>query len=129
MDLDEIHSEDVDWRPLEAILPPDKCGRFMYMFWLESDGQRLHHYKHIDTRRYLILRDRSEAYRYTGDEVYVPTPLKGAINYALKDLEQLDPDGYPPGSVRRLSTNAARRVPSTAGMLAYHEEDDGQASR
>ena len=84
MGLDDIDSEDVDWRPLEAILPVEECARFMYMFWLDVDGQRLHHYKHIDTRRYLILNDRSDAYRYRADESFVPTSLKDAVRHALE---------------------------------------------
>jgi hypothetical protein len=79
MTIDEFHCYDAEWRPLEALLPLGECGAFMYMGWLEVDGQRLHHYKHEVTRRYLFVTDDLKTYKYVGDYEYVPQARKRAI--------------------------------------------------
>ena len=40
-----------NWKPLEYRLPPALCAEFMWMF--RQAG--VEHYKHRDTRRYLLL--------------------------------------------------------------------------
>ena len=52
-----------DWAPLEQVLGPDLCERFMYM------GRRaeIYMYKHVDTRRYLNLDAQGQCFRYTGN--------------------------------------------------------------
>ena len=40
-----------NWTPLECRLPPALCAEFMWMF--RQAG--VEHYKHRDTRRYLLL--------------------------------------------------------------------------
>ena len=40
-----------NWSPLECRLPPALCAEFMWMF--RQAG--VEHYKHRDTRRYLLL--------------------------------------------------------------------------
>lgn len=85
MMIERLHGDgDPEWRPLEAILPLEKCKAFMYMGWLELDDRRLHHYKHGITRGYVFVTDGLETYRYSGGSMYVPHPRKAAIRYALK---------------------------------------------
>jgi len=43
--------EPPDWKPLEQLVGPEGCGEFMWM-WGEAGIQ---FYKHICTRRYLLL--------------------------------------------------------------------------
>ena len=45
----EMELEPVNWKPLELLIG-SRCGEFMWM-WRENG---LEHYKHIDSRRYLI---------------------------------------------------------------------------
>lgn len=52
-----------DWAPLEQMLGPDLCERFMYMGRFET----IYLYKHIDTRRYLNLDAEGRCFRYTGN--------------------------------------------------------------
>ena len=40
-----------DWKPLEQHVPHEECAEFM---WMHRDGV-VHFYKHIITRRYLML--------------------------------------------------------------------------
>lgn len=40
-----------NWAPLEAKLGPERCAEFMWMY----RDQGVEHYKHILTRRYLLL--------------------------------------------------------------------------
>ena len=49
--------EPVNWEPLERRIG-SRCGEFMWMY--REDG--LEHYKHIDTRRYLILDAKGRSY-------------------------------------------------------------------
>jgi hypothetical protein len=127
---DDFHGEGPpDWRPLEAVVPLEECGGFMYMGWLAIDGKRLHHYKHFDTRRYLFLTDDLETYRYFNDEHYWPYPLIAAIHHAMGELEWMRPERYAPGSVCRLAEECARRHEAAQGMLAYHETNNGEAPR
>ena len=127
--LDDFHGDGPpDWRPLEAIVPPEECSGFMYMGWQAIDGKRLHHYKHIDTRRYLLLTDELETFRYLNDESYWPQTLNSAIHHAFGDLEWMNPERYAPGSICRFAEKCARQKEAAHGMLAYHETDDGEAS-
>jgi hypothetical protein len=59
--------EPANWKPLELLIG-NRCGEFMWMF--RENG--LEHYKHIDTRRYLILDAKGRSYvRRDGDMVRV----------------------------------------------------------
>ena len=49
--------EPADWEPLERRIG-SRCGEFM---WMYREGGR-EHYKHIDTRRYLILDAKGRSY-------------------------------------------------------------------
>lgn len=57
--------EPVNWEPLERRIG-SRCGEFMWMY----RERGLEHYKHIDTRRYLILDAKGRSYvRRNGDLV------------------------------------------------------------
>jgi hypothetical protein len=59
--------EPANWKPLELRIGT-RCAEFMWMF--RDNG--LEHYKHIDTRRYLILDAKGRSYvRRDGDMVRV----------------------------------------------------------
>ena len=59
--------EPANWKPLELRIGI-RCAEFMWMF--RENG--LEHYKHIDTRRYLILDAKGRSYvRRDGDMVRV----------------------------------------------------------
>jgi hypothetical protein len=66
------------WEPLEAVLPFERCDRFMYMG--ESDG--VHHYKQIDTRNYLRVDERGNAYRLSAQRL-APITLDEAIAHVF----------------------------------------------
>ena len=50
-----------NWAPLEAKGGPELCEQFMWM-WRESG---IEFFKHIDTRRYLLLDSDGRCYRQT----------------------------------------------------------------
>lgn len=85
MTFANFHFDEPDWRPLESILELEHCAGFMYMGVLELDGQRLHHYKHVISRRYLFVTDELKTYRYLGEGIYVPQPRKKAIRHAVHE--------------------------------------------
>jgi hypothetical protein len=59
--------EPANWKPLELRIGT-RCAEFMWMFRENA----LEHYKHIDTRRYLILDAKGRSYvRRDGDMVRV----------------------------------------------------------
>ena len=51
--------EPPDWKPLEQLVGPEGCGQFMWM-WAEAGIQ---FYKHIGTRRYLLLDSEGRCYQ------------------------------------------------------------------
>ncbi len=66
----DLQCEVPDWGPL-VDLAPDHVGDFMWMFEVElRGGDRLHAYKHRDTRRYLHLTSDGRAFAYRGDGLY-----------------------------------------------------------
>ena len=52
-----------EWTPLEQMLGPELCERFMFM----GKSAGIYLYKHIDTRRYLNLDAQGQCFRYTGN--------------------------------------------------------------
>ena len=59
--------DEPDWGPLEAFLPEDLCGGFMWMNACEADGLGcVQAYKHSWTRRYLHLDADAQPYEYLG---------------------------------------------------------------
>jgi hypothetical protein len=61
--------EPVNWKPLELLIG-SRCREFMWM-WRESG---LEYYKHIDSRRYLILD--AEGHCYGRREQLVPVDFQ-----------------------------------------------------
>jgi hypothetical protein len=63
----EMELEPANWKPLERLIG-ERCAEFMWM-WRQNG---LEYYKHIDTRRYLILDAEGRCYgRRDGDLVVV----------------------------------------------------------
>jgi len=62
----EIESEPANWKPLEMRIG-ERCAEFMWM-WRQND---LEYYKHIDTRRYLILDAEGRSYRQRDGDLVV----------------------------------------------------------
>ena len=56
--------EPANWQPLELLIG-SRCGEFMWM-WRENGVE---HYKHVDSRRYLILDAKGRCYRRPGDQL------------------------------------------------------------
>ena len=56
--------EPANWAPLERRIG-SRCGEFM---WMYREGG-LEHYKHIDTRRYLILDAKGRSYVRRGEDL------------------------------------------------------------
>lgn len=57
------HGGPPDWSPLERFVPYDLCAGFMYMHTTDLEGGAvLHGYKHSETRRYLLLDERADAW-------------------------------------------------------------------
>ena len=59
-----VEIEPANWEPLELHIGA-RCGEFMWMY--RENG--LEYYKHINTRRYLILDSRGVCYRSQGGEL------------------------------------------------------------
>ena len=57
--MGEKNFENPNWKPLEKVVAPDGCGDFMWMW--RGDGVEV--YKHIRTRRYLLLDSAGQCYR------------------------------------------------------------------
>lgn len=90
-----------DWAPLERFVslldrldPRLSCSDFMWMGSVQRGPVLIHQYKHIDTRRYLMLDPTGHAWQYHG-----PTGTYGAhkdpraaIEHALADLDLIRGD-------------------------------------
>jgi hypothetical protein len=79
------------WEPLGDAARGWVLGEFMWMFEVElKNGKRVHAYKHSDTRRYVHLDAKGNAYAYCGEERYLPIDAReafdAAINEAYRDL-------------------------------------------
>ncbi len=57
----EMEFDQPNWAPLEAKGGPELCRQFMWM-WRQSG---IEFYKHIDTRRYLLMDSEGRCYRQT----------------------------------------------------------------
>ena len=79
-----IQGERPDWRPLQRVLPESLVPTFMWMCEVElASGERLHAYKHIDTRRYLHLGTGRGAFLDVGAAGYRWLPLATALELCL----------------------------------------------
>lgn len=103
-----------DWTPLEAALPIEECGGFMFMGYAHANnGESIRLYKHGITRHYLILDEQVRPYTYTTSGVYVlyPWGLEAAINRAFEGIDQL-------GATRATSYNEDFRATRDAALAA-----------
>lgn len=79
-----VQYEEPTWEPLLNLLGVERVGEFTWMHEVALDtGERLHAYKHIDTRRYIHLSDTGKSYAYLDRERYTPIPAFQAAELAL----------------------------------------------
>jgi hypothetical protein len=87
---EECLGDDPDWGPLEAAIPREWCGGFMWMARIEVKGEPVELYKHGITRRYLNLDHSGGAYRYRHwDDSYESTSMGEALDHVFEDLEEM----------------------------------------
>jgi hypothetical protein len=71
-------AEHMDWTPLQAVLPDEALGEWMWMHVAEAgDGTLVHHYKHVSTRRYLRLDHDGHVYSETNTGLLTRLPPCG----------------------------------------------------
>jgi hypothetical protein len=85
---EENLGDDPDWKPLEAVLPAEWCGGFMWMNRVVDNGVVIELYKHGITRHYLNLDSAGSAYRWTGTG-YEPMSVKEATEDVFEGLEEM----------------------------------------
>lgn len=76
MQVDSATQSRESWTPLEQALGPAQCKDFM---WMGRTGT-VQHYKHIDTRRYLLI-DATTGEFY--DQEHRPLSKEAAMDYVL----------------------------------------------
>ena len=80
-----VQGDQPDWQALARVVDEDDMGEFMWMFEVRTeDGERIDAYKHIDTRGYLHLDSRGNAYVYEDNERYRPVPLLYLLERVLR---------------------------------------------
>jgi hypothetical protein len=84
---EENLGDDPNWKPLEAVLPAEWCGGFMWMNRVVDKGVVIELYKHGITRLYLNLDADGGAHRWTGSG-YEPMQLEEAIDRAFDGIEE-----------------------------------------
>jgi hypothetical protein len=67
----------VNWIPLERLMGR-QCAEFMWMY--RKDGVEF--YKHVETRRYLLLDSESRCYRHAGAGRFVEIDVEQALRVA-----------------------------------------------
>ena len=76
--------DEPNWEPLLALLGAEEVTHFMWMHEIALDtGERVHAYKHIDTRRYIHLSTTGKTYAFLESERYAPIPAFQAAERAL----------------------------------------------
>ncbi len=119
--------DDPDWGPLEAAIPREWCGGFMWMNRTTFEGTTIELYKHGITRRYLNLDHDGGAWRYVHPR-FEPVPLPEAVDNVFCGLEAMGYDRttvYDDEFIRRKHAElraAGWTVISTAG-LSTHDDD------
>jgi hypothetical protein len=89
--LAEMRMGEPDWEPLEATIPYEWCGSFMFMGY----SREIRLYKHGLTRRYLNVDPQGNTYRYVHDGSddhpghYVPQPRAEAIKHVFEHLKEM----------------------------------------
>jgi hypothetical protein len=98
---DSIHGklvqyEEPTWEPLLNLLGHARVGDFMWMHEVALEtGERVHAYKHIDTRRYIHLSETGRTYSYLAKERYAPIPAFEAAELALPPGPRDEPLSLP----------------------------------
>ncbi|WP_431976033.1 hypothetical protein [Micromonospora haikouensis] len=77
-----------DWRPLEALLPADKVGAWMWMARVRRGHRVIEQYKHSSTRAHINLDQDSRAWRVAFSDASEvpdvdPVDIHAALAYAL----------------------------------------------
>jgi hypothetical protein len=103
------------WEPLELVVGEDLMFAFMWMFEVETtDHRRFQAYKHIDTRQYLNVDHRGQAYDYAGEkdgrDRYDVMPLAAALELALGAWERLGASPEELADVRAAIDRALERA-------------------
>ena len=83
----------VDWHPLEeffgAVDAPE-LGGFMYMRGVHVGKYgRVHEYKHVDTRCYLMISDTGRLFAWSPERMYFPISRKQALERVYDGIEYL----------------------------------------
>src|SRR3954452_10893457 len=79
-----VQGDQPDWQALARVVDEDVMGEFMWMFEVRTeDRERIDAYKHVDTRGYLHLDSRGNAYVYA-DDLYRPVPLLYLLERVLR---------------------------------------------
>ncbi|AXC16241.1 hypothetical protein ACPOL_7041 (plasmid) [Acidisarcina polymorpha] len=76
MNIDNATETRESWRPLENAIGPALCKDFMWM----GQAGTVQLYKHIDTRRYLLIDSATGAFY---DQQRYPLSREAALAYAL----------------------------------------------
>jgi hypothetical protein len=74
-----------NWKPLEARLGPAHCAGFMFM----GRVNRINHYKHGISRRYILLDDEGRAYQEFGRNEFREVPIEEALALVEAPLREL----------------------------------------
>jgi hypothetical protein len=78
------------WEPLLELVGEELTGDFMWMSEIDLDPRgRLQAYKHVDTRRYLHLDARGNAYEFLGPGHYRRVPVLDALVSVFATLPML----------------------------------------
>lgn len=98
--------QDLDWKPLEALIPADWWGGFMYMGSMPGPEGRIHMYKHGITRRYLNISDNGQCWLYAS----VPGTYHeiDSISAVLRVYEGIEGLGATPSTVYDADYRAKR---------------------
>ncbi len=82
---------EVDWEPLEKLLPLPLCGPFMFMHvTVLENGIKLYAYKHSQTRMYLRADERADSWEFLGNGRYRRMRHSDAIEQVLDTSWVLD---------------------------------------
>jgi len=114
------------WEPLLGLVGFEVTGDFMYMFQVEMrDGTKLHAYKHRDTRRYIHLTDRGEAWYYEEPDWYRPCRSSSMLLAVFRNLREL-------GGVTERQVEASHKAYERAAdhddFLEYIAEREAKSS-
>ena len=91
------------WEPLIDVVGLDVVGAFMWMYEVElEDGEELHAYKSIATRRYLHVALDGRAFAYVPRRRYRPVVLLDALEEVFDGWERLQPQPPKPEAVTAL---------------------------